>query len=187
MDLLCYRDNFLVHFQLLVSLILSCRAVFQQTSPSLYWCMGLFLLKCRTLHLPLLTWMRFMFIYFPGLFRSFEWKNMVYQPFLTLLFTNLMKVHLVPSSRSLVKKFILVVTGHHAADHRPLRPAIYLVFCLPHHLLFSSVFYMFVTKDVMVDSDKTLARWYKEHPLLSQLSQLFHTRLFNCSGRIFPS
>jgi len=37
-----------------------CRAALQQVSPSLYWCMGLFLPRCRTLYLPFLNFIRFL-------------------------------------------------------------------------------------------------------------------------------
>ena len=36
------------------------RAALQQVRPSLYWCMGLFLPRCRTLHLPLLYLISFL-------------------------------------------------------------------------------------------------------------------------------
>lgn len=38
--------------------------------PSLYWCMGLFLPRCRTSHFPLLNFMRFLYAHFSSLPRS---------------------------------------------------------------------------------------------------------------------
>ena len=46
------------------------RAALQQVSPSLYWCMGLFLPRCRTLPLPLLNFFRFLSAQLSSLSRS---------------------------------------------------------------------------------------------------------------------
>jgi len=39
-------------------------------APSIYWCMGLSLPRCRTLHFPLLNCMRFLSAHFSSLLRS---------------------------------------------------------------------------------------------------------------------
>jgi len=46
------------------------RAALQQVRPSLYWCMGLFLPRCRTLHLPWLNFVRFLSAQLSSLSRS---------------------------------------------------------------------------------------------------------------------
>ncbi|KFR14664.1 Sterol regulatory element-binding protein cleavage-activating protein, partial [Opisthocomus hoazin] len=43
------------------------RAALQQVSPSLDWCLGLFLPRCRTLHLPWLNFIRFLSAQLPSL------------------------------------------------------------------------------------------------------------------------
>ena len=56
--LLGHQGTLLAHGQLAVhqnSQVLLHRAAFQQVSPSLCWCMGLFLPRCRTLHLLMNT------------------------------------------------------------------------------------------------------------------------------------
>lgn len=42
----------------------------RQLVPGVYWCMGLFLLRCKTWHFPLLNFMRFLSAQFSSLFRS---------------------------------------------------------------------------------------------------------------------
>ena len=79
-----------------------------RSAPSLYWCMGLFLPRCRTLHLPLLNFIRFLCAQLSSLYRS-HW--MPAQPsgvpatlpsFMSP--ANLLRLHSVPSSRSWMKK-----------------------------------------------------------------------------------
>lgn len=50
-------------------------------APSLHWCMGLFLPKCRTLHIPL-DFMKFLLTYFSSLLRFIwvAWKHLVNYP-----------------------------------------------------------------------------------------------------------
>ena len=61
--LLGHRDTQLARGQLAVPQnpqALLRRAAFQQVTPGLCWCMGLSLPRCRTLHLPLLSFIRFL-------------------------------------------------------------------------------------------------------------------------------
>ena len=49
---------------------LSTELLSSRSTPSLYWCMGLFLPRCRTLHLPLLNFIRFLSAQLSSLSRS---------------------------------------------------------------------------------------------------------------------
>ena len=49
---------------------LSAELLSSRSTPSLYWCMALFLPRCRTLHLPLLNLIRFLFAQLSSLSRS---------------------------------------------------------------------------------------------------------------------
>ena len=87
---------------------LSAELLHSRSAPSLYWCMGLFLPRCRTPHLPLCNLIRFLSAQLSSLFRS-HW--MAAQPasvFATppsfVSPANLLRGHSVPTSRSLMKK-----------------------------------------------------------------------------------
>jgi len=87
---------------------LSSELLSSRSTPSLYWCIGLFLPRCRTLHLPLLNLIRFLSAQTSSLSRS---RCMAAQPSgasttppsLESL-ANLLRVHSNSSSRSLMKK-----------------------------------------------------------------------------------
>jgi len=75
---------------------------------SLYWCIGLFLMRCRTLHLPLLSLIRFLSAQHPSLSRS-RWiaaqpSHVSTTPPSSVSSANLLRVHSNSSSRSLMKK-----------------------------------------------------------------------------------
>ena len=87
---------------------LSAELLSSRSTPSLYRCMGLFLPRCRNLHLPVLNLIRFLSDKLSILSRS-RW--MVAQPFgvsttpLSLVSSaNLLRLHSNSSSRSLMKK-----------------------------------------------------------------------------------
>ena len=80
----------------------------RRSTPSLYWCMGLFLPSCRTLHLPLLNLIRFLSAQLSSLSRS-RWMaaqpaGVSTTPPSFVSSTNLLRVHSNSSSRSLMKK-----------------------------------------------------------------------------------
>ena len=87
---------------------LSTELLFSRSAPRLYWFMGLFLPRCRNLHLPLLNFIRFLSAQLSSLSRSC-W--MAAQPSgvsstLPSLVSsaNLLRVHSNSSARSLMKK-----------------------------------------------------------------------------------
>ena len=129
---------------------LSTELLYSRSALSLYWCIGLFLPKFRTLHLPLLNLMRFFSAQLSSVCRS-HW--MAAQPsgvpapppsFVSL--ANLLRVHSVPSSRSVMNKLNNtgpstdpwgppLATGlqlDSAAGHNPLSSAIQPVLNPPH-------------------------------------------------------
>ena len=79
-----------------------------RSAPSLYWCMGLFFPRCRTLHLPLLNLIRFLSAQLSSLSSS-HWmaaqpSGVSTTPPSLVSSANLLRVHSNPSSRSLMKK-----------------------------------------------------------------------------------
>lgn len=82
------------------------RTIFLPASPQLYWCLRLFLPRCRTSHFPLINFMRFLFTPFSNLFRSL-WMTihnyLVYQSLLPVPSLNLLRVQSVPFSRPLMR------------------------------------------------------------------------------------
>ncbi|KAK4806792.1 hypothetical protein QYF61_005588 [Mycteria americana] len=73
----------------------------------MYWCLGLFLPRGRTLPFPLLNFMRFLSAHFSSLFRSL-WmaarsSAISATPPTFVSPANLLRVHSAPSSRSLMK------------------------------------------------------------------------------------
>ena len=84
------------------------RAARQQVSPSLYWCMGLFLPRCRTLHLPLLIFIRFLPTQLSSLSRSCwmaaQPSGVSTTPPSFVSSANLLRVCSVPSSRTSMNK-----------------------------------------------------------------------------------
>ncbi|XP_068788224.1 uncharacterized protein [Struthio camelus] len=77
-----------------------------RSTPSLYWCMGLFLPRCRTLHLPLLNFRRVLSAQLSSLSRSLgmaaQSSGVSAPPPSSVSAANLLRVHSVPSSRSLM-------------------------------------------------------------------------------------
>ena len=87
---------------------LSAEMLSSRSTPSLYWCMGLFLPTCRTLHLPLLNLIRFQSAELSSLSRS-RWttaqpSGVSTTPPSLVSSANLLRVHSSSSSRSLMKK-----------------------------------------------------------------------------------
>ena len=77
------------------------------TAPNLYWCIRLFLPRCRTLYLPFLNPVRFLSSHFSCLSR-FHWmtaqpSGLSANPPGFLSSSNLLSVDSIPSSRLLVK------------------------------------------------------------------------------------
>lgn len=94
-DTICihgYRGTLLAHGQLVHhdSQVPLHRAIFPHSAPSLYWCTGLLLPRCRILHLSLLNFKRFLFTLVFSLSRSFwitaQHSTMEYQTLLPLLY-----------------------------------------------------------------------------------------------------
>ena len=77
------------------------------SAPSLYWCLVLFLYRCRTLHFPLLNFMRFPSVHLSSLSRFLRmaaWPSGISgTPHSFVSSADLLKVHSVPSSRSSMK------------------------------------------------------------------------------------
>ena len=73
------------------------------SAPSICWCMGLFLARCRTLHFSLLNFMRFLSANFSSLQRSLwmaAWPSGTSATPLSLVSSaDLPRVHSAPSSR----------------------------------------------------------------------------------------
>lgn len=68
--LLCHEGTLLAYVQLVFHKeiqIFFCQAASQSVSSSLYWCLGWFFLRGRTLHFPLMNFMRFLSLYFSSL------------------------------------------------------------------------------------------------------------------------
>ena len=87
---------------------LSAELLSSRSTPSLYWCMGLFLPRCRTVHLPLLNLIRFLSAQLSSLSRS-RWlaaqpASVSTTPPSFVSSANLLRVHSNSSSRSLMKK-----------------------------------------------------------------------------------
>ena len=66
---------------------LSAELLSSRAAPSLYWCMGLFLPRCSTLHLPLLNLNRFLSSQLSSLSGLAEWQHslLVYLPLFPVL------------------------------------------------------------------------------------------------------
>jgi len=69
-SLICSKDILVAYVQLGVCQVLFCKAALQVVDPSVYWCMGLLLLRCRTWYFPLWNLMRFLSAHFSSLSRS---------------------------------------------------------------------------------------------------------------------
>jgi len=87
---------------------LSAELLSSRSTPSLYWCMGLFLPSCRTLHLPFLNLIRFLSAQLSNLFRS-HWMaaqsaGVCTTPPSFASSANLLRVRSNSSFRSLMKK-----------------------------------------------------------------------------------
>ena len=87
---------------------LSAELLSSRSTPSLYWCMGLFLPRCRTLYLPLLNFIRFLCAQLSSLSRS-RWmaaqpSGVSTTPPSFVSSANLLRVHSNSASKSLMKK-----------------------------------------------------------------------------------
>jgi len=87
---------------------LSAELLSSRSAPSLSWCMGLFLPRCRTLHLPLLSFIRFLCAQLSSLSR-FRWmaaqpSGVSTTPPSFVSSANLLRVHFVLLSRSLMNE-----------------------------------------------------------------------------------
>ena len=87
---------------------LSAELLSSRSIPSLYWCMGLFLPRCRTLHLPLLNLIRFLSAQLSSLSRC-HWMAAqpawcIYHSSQFCVISKLGEVHSNSSSRSLMNK-----------------------------------------------------------------------------------
>jgi len=87
---------------------LSTELLSSRSAPSLYWCMGLFLPRCRTLHLPLFNFISFLSAQLSSLSRS-RWmaaqaSGVSATPPGYVSSANLLSAHSVPSSRSCINK-----------------------------------------------------------------------------------
>jgi len=102
------------HYWLMVNLpatktprSLSTELLCSRSAPSLYWCIGLLLPRCRTLHLPLLKFIMFLCAQLCSLSRSpcmAAQRSVVSATLPSLVSSaNLLRIHSVPSSRSLMK------------------------------------------------------------------------------------
>lgn len=103
------HDQLVVHQDPAIYL---CRAHLQLISPSVWWCLELFT-KFRALHFPVLNSVILLCPVFLPAEVPLEWQqnHLVYQPLCTVLpSANLLHVHSVPVSRSLMKK--LKCVGH---------------------------------------------------------------------------
>lgn len=125
--------------------VLSAKLLFSQSALSMECCLELFLPRGRTLHFPLLNFMRLL----PSDVSSLPWfmsmiahqSGLLATPPSFVLFVNLLKVHSVPSSRSLMKRpeyrllehtsNDLLPIGLFAADRNPLDLAVQPVFNPP--------------------------------------------------------
>ena len=87
---------------------LSTELLSSRSTPSLYWCMGLFLPRCRTLNFPLLNLIRFLSAQLSSLSRSrskaAQPSGVSTTPLSLVSSANLLRVHSNASSRSLMKK-----------------------------------------------------------------------------------
>ena len=86
---------------------LSTELLSSRSAPSLYWCMRLFLPRCRTLHLPFLNFIRFLSAQLSSVSRC-RWMaaqpcDVSTTPLSFVLSANLLRVHCNSSSRSLMK------------------------------------------------------------------------------------
>ena len=71
--LLCHKGTLLTHGQQVAHKdppVLLCRAAFKLSAPICYWCLGLFIPRCKTSDFSSLKCMRFLFAYFSILSRS---------------------------------------------------------------------------------------------------------------------
>jgi len=91
--------------------------------PNLYWCMQLFLPTCRTLHLPLLNLIRFLFVQPSSLSRS-HWmavqtSGVSTTPFSFVSSANLLRVGSIPLSWSLMKMSNKILCLENTTTYRP--------------------------------------------------------------------
>ena len=66
-----HKATLLAHVSAPVTQDCSAKPLCSWAPPSRYWCWGLFLPRCRTLHLSLLNFVKFLSVHFSSLLRSF--------------------------------------------------------------------------------------------------------------------